>query len=74
MCLLQCIRLTTIGQSLDMLSQVKDGAGATGATGAAGKPITLDDFTMKLYNNIVTHKTAYYSFFFPVQIGMALVI
>jgi len=27
---------------------------------------------MKLYNNIVTHKTAYYSFYLPAQIGMGL--
>ena len=32
-----------------------------------------DQFTMKLYNNIVKHKTSYYSFHLPVQTAMLLV-
>jgi len=65
---LKVIRLTTMGQSLDMLSQLD-----TATTTAAGKaPITLDDFNMKRYTNIVTYKTAYYSFYLPVQVGMGL--
>ena len=38
-----------------------------------GWKVTLDDFNMKLYNQIVTNKTAWYSFYFPVQLAMGLV-
>ena len=62
----QTTRYTTIGQALDMLSQVRP----QGSSGPQGK---IDDFNMKLYNNIVKHKTSYYSFYFPVQVGMGLV-
>ena len=35
--------------------------------------VSLDDFNMKLYSEIVTKKTAWYSFYFPVQLAMGLV-
>jgi len=57
-------RITTLGQSLDMLSQLK--------IDDPGWKVTLDDFNMKLYNQIVTNKTAWYSFYFPVQLAMGL--
>lgn len=69
---LKAIRLTTMGQALDMLSQLKRCDDVEKQNGGGGGSVTLDDFNMKLYTNIVTHKTAYYSFFFPVQIGMGL--
>ena len=63
----QTTRHTSIGQSLDMLSQ------ASLKEGTAFNFKFTDQFTMKLYNNIVKHKTSYYSFHLPVQLAMLLV-
>ena len=35
--------------------------------------LTLEDFTMDRYTQIVQYKTSYYSFYLPVQLGMILV-
>lgn len=48
--------ITTIGQSLDLQTAEKD----------------VDSFTMDRYNSIVTHKTAYYTFYLPVALAMHL--
>lgn len=48
--------ITTIGQSLDMQTANKD----------------VECFTMDRYNSIVTHKTAYYTFYLPVALAMHL--
>ena len=63
--LFQTTRVTTLGQSLDMLSQFKPEDESW--------KVSLDDFNMKLYSEIVTKKTAWYSFYFPVQLAMGLV-
>ena len=63
---LQTTRHTTIGQSLDMLSQ------ASQNEGTAFNYKFIDQFDMKLYNNIVKHKTSFYSFHLPVQCAMLL--
>lgn len=55
-------RHTAIGQSLDLMSSSTQEGGSC----------KLDDFTMKRYTSIVRHKTAYYSFYLPVQLGMVL--
>lgn len=46
--------ITTIGQSLDMQSAKLD----------------VTDYTMDLYKSIVSHKTAYYTFYLPVALAM----
>jgi len=61
---LKTTRVTTLGQSLDMLSQFKPEDESW--------KVSLDDFNMKLYSEIVTKKTAWYSFYFPVQLAMGL--
>lgn len=48
--------ITTIGQSLDLQTANKD----------------VECFTMDRYNSIVTHKTAYYTFYLPVALAMHL--
>ena len=63
----QTTRHTTVGQSLDMLSQ------AVQNDGTVFNHKFTDQFTMKLYNNIVKHKTSYYSFHLPVKTAMLLV-
>lgn len=60
---LQTTRHTTIGQSLDMLSQ---------ACKTDVRTVLIDQMNMKLYNNIVKHKTSFYSFHLPVQVAMFL--
>jgi len=49
---------TEMGQLLDLTSQPLD------------KPVDLNRFTLERYRLIVKYKTAYYSFYLPVAIGM----
>ena len=56
----QIIRHTVWGQGLDLESENKC-------------HLTLEDFTMDRYTQIVQYKTSYYSFYLPVQLGMILV-
>ncbi len=53
-----------MGQSLDLLTSMRSGD---------QKP-DLEAFDMKRYNYIVKYKTAYYSFWLPVYLGMRLVL
>lgn len=46
--------ITTVGQSLDLHSAKLD----------------VTQYTMELYNSIVSHKTAYYTFYLPVALAM----
>eukprot|EP01023_Acetabularia_acetabulum_P035297 TRINITY_DN3328_c0_g1_i1.p1 TRINITY_DN3328_c0_g1~~TRINITY_DN3328_c0_g1_i1.p1 ORF type:complete len:295 (-),score=22.30 TRINITY_DN3328_c0_g1_i1:219-1103(-) len=55
----EATHLTALGQLLDL------------NTAPPGK-IDLSRFTMDTYMSIVTHKTAYYSFYLPVACGMVL--
>lgn len=53
---LHTTRHTAMGQQLDLMSP----------------KCKLQDFDMNLYSQIVQYKTAYYSFYLPVQLGMIL--
>jgi farnesyl diphosphate synthase len=55
---LEVTRQTEFGQLLDLTSQPLDGE------------IDLDRFTMQRYKSIVKYKTAFYSFYLPVALGM----
>ena len=57
---------TEFGQLLDLTSQPMD----VGAKG--GSKIDLDRFTIQRYKSIVKYKTAFYSFYLPVAVGMLL--
>lgn len=48
-----------MGQALDLMSE--------------DKSQKLEDFTMERYTQIVQHKTSYYTFYLPIQLGMVLV-
>lgn len=61
---LKATRVTTLGQSLDMLSQFRPGV--------ENWKVSMDDFNMNLCNEIHINKTAWYSFYFPVQLAMGL--
>jgi geranylgeranyl pyrophosphate synthase len=54
-----------MGQALDLLSCYSQNEKL--------RKCTLDDFNMKRYAAIIKHKTSYYSFYLPVQLGMGLV-
>lgn len=58
--LLDVTQKTEFGQLLDLTSQSLEGS------------IDLDRFTMERYRLIVKYKTAYYSFYLPVALGMIL--
>lgn len=55
---LETTRQTEFGQLLDLTSQVQGGV------------IDLTRFTMERYTSIVKYKTAFYSFYLPVALGM----
>lgn len=55
---LETTRQTEFGQLLDLTSQ------------KLGQPIDLHRFTMERYSSIVKYKTAFYSFYLPVALGM----
>lgn len=55
---LETTRQTELGQLLDLTSQPQD------------SPIDLNRFTIQRYNSIVKYKTAFYSFYLPVALGM----
>lgn len=55
---LETTRQTELGQLLDLTSQPQTG------------PIDLNRFTIERYNSIVKYKTAFYSFYLPVALGM----
>lgn len=55
---LETTRQTEFGQLLDLTSQ------------PLGGPIDLTRFTMERYSSIVKYKTAFYSFYLPVALGM----
>jgi len=55
---LETTRQTEFGQLLDLTSQ------------KLGQPIDLRRFTMERYSSIVKYKTAFYSFYLPVALGM----
>jgi len=52
------IQKTEVGQLLDLTSQ------------PMGQPADLDRFTLERYRQIVKYKTAYYTFYLPVAMGM----
>ena len=56
------IYLTAMGQELDML-----------ASDPPDNDFSLDTFTPEKYKSIVKYKTAYYSFYLPVSLGMYVV-
>ena len=58
--LMDTIYRTELGQFLDMQTQPPEGE------------ICLDDYTIERYNEIVQFKTAYYSFYAPVALGLIL--
>jgi farnesyl diphosphate synthase len=62
--LLNVIQKTEFGQLLDLTSQPLDSAGK-------GK-MDLNRFTLERYSKIVKYKTAFYSFYLPVAMGMHL--
>lgn len=55
---LETTRQTELGQLLDLTSQPQDHS------------IDLNRFTIQRYNSIVKYKTAFYSFYLPVALGM----
>lgn len=55
---IEVTRQTEFGQLLDLTSQPLDG------------PANFDRFTMQRYTSIVRYKTAFYSFYLPVALGM----
>ena len=57
---LETTRQTEFGQLLDLTSQPQDGQ------------IDLTRFTMERYTSIVKYKTAFYSFYLPVSLGMVV--
>jgi farnesyl diphosphate synthase len=57
---IEVTRQTELGQLLDLTSQ------------ALGGPIDLNRFTMERYTSIVIYKTAFYSFYLPVALGMIM--
>lgn len=57
---LEVTRQTEFGQLLDLTSQPLSG------------PIDLSRFTIERYNAIVKYKTAFYSFYLPVALGMII--
>ena len=56
--LIETTRQTELGQLLDLTSQPLDG------------PVDLNRFTIHRYTSIVKYKTAFYSFYLPVALGM----
>ncbi|GAX20074.1 farnesyl diphosphate synthase [Fistulifera solaris] len=58
--LLQTTQQTELGQLLDLTSQPQ------------GNEVDLNRFTMQRYKLIVKYKTAFYSFYLPVALGMIL--
>jgi farnesyl diphosphate synthase len=56
--MIETTRQTELGQLLDLTSQVQ------------GAPIDLNRFTIDRYLAIVKYKTAFYSFYLPVALGM----
>ena len=56
---LQVIQQTEFGQLLDLTSQDED-----------AEEIDLTKFTLERYQKIVKYKTAFYTFYLPVAIGM----
>jgi len=57
---LQVVQQTECGQLLDLTTQPQD------------KPVDLNRFTMERYSLIVKYKTAFYSFYLPVALGMII--
>lgn len=57
---IETTRQTELGQLLDLTSQPLDGA------------VDLNRFTIHRYTSIVKYKTAFYSFYLPVALGMIL--
>lgn len=57
---IEVTRQTELGQLLDLTSQPQGG------------PIDLNRFTMERYVSIVRYKTAFYSFYLPVALGMIM--
>jgi len=55
---IETTRQTELGQLMDLTSQPLEG------------PIDLDRFTIERYNSIVKYKTAFYSFYIPIALGM----
>ena len=68
--MLDVVQKTEIGQLLDLTSQPMD---ATSDKSNKNAPqIDLDRFTLQRYRLIVQYKTAYYSFYLPVAMGMIM--
>ena len=55
---IETTRQTELGQLMDLTSQPLEG------------PIDLNRFTIERYNSIVKYKTAFYSFYLPIALGM----
>mmetsp|Transcript_5410 Transcript_5410/g.8376 ORF Transcript_5410/g.8376 Transcript_5410/m.8376 type:complete len:402 (-) Transcript_5410:1035-2240(-) len=56
--LTETIYQTELGQSLDLMTQPPNA------------PVNLENYTEERYNKIVEYKTAYYSFYAPIALGM----
>jgi farnesyl diphosphate synthase len=66
--MLDVIQKTEYGQLLDLTT-----ASSSSSSGGDGKgAVDLDRFTMEQYKLIVKYKTAYYSFYLPVALGMMM--
>lgn len=70
--LLDVVQKTEIGQLLDLTSQPMDAVTPEEASSTSGPVIDLDRFTLQRYRLIVQYKTAYYSFYLPVAMGMIM--
>jgi farnesyl diphosphate synthase len=62
---LDVIQKTEFGQLLDLTSQPLD-------VNTGGSKMDLDRFTFERYSKIVKYKTAFYSFYLPVAMGMLM--
>jgi farnesyl diphosphate synthase len=68
--LLDVIQKTEFGQLLDLTTASGGSEGTSSPSSSSGD--LLDRFTMDQYRLIVKYKTAYYSFYLPVALGMVL--
>jgi len=66
---LDVIQNTEFGQLLDLTTQPIHST-MLNTTGSAAPPVDLTRFTLKRYEKIVKYKTAFYSFYLPIAMGM----
>lgn len=68
--MLDVIHKTELGQLLDLTTAT--GATTPNAVSSASAAVDLNRFTMERYRLIVKYKTAFYSFYLPVALGLIL--